>query len=218
MMEKQPQILLSMQACLKAATSGPSRRHMMSGLVSIDSPCSEYSGNTTRSMVERLRRALPTMVTMRSVWRVRSALDATTGNCSCTSPMTTPLGDLLRPPSPFMSNSLGEVRCVACENKPVPKQTRFSRSVKDYFSGGARLAGSKQDHTHNQDEAPGDAPCVDRLAQDQHSEYRSHHHRHFARRRHEAQGRPHLDRAEDKDIGQRRQRADARREEPSALH
>src|SRR5437660_1059721 len=183
MMEKQPQILLSMHACLKAATSGPSRRHMMSGLASIDSPCSEYSGNTTRSMVERLRRALPTMVTMRSVWRVRSALVATTGNCSCTSPMTTPLGDLLRPPSPFMSNSLGEVRCVACENKPLPKQTRFSRSVKDYFSGeGAAtgvanrarldvcslraLAGSKQDHTHNQDEAPGDAPCVDRLAQD----------------------------------------------------
>ena len=61
MMEKQPQMLLSTQACRNAATSGPSSRHMISGLVSIDSPCSEYSGNTTRSMVARLRRALPTM-------------------------------------------------------------------------------------------------------------------------------------------------------------
>lgn len=32
-------------------TSGPSSVHMISGLVSIDRPCSAYSGNTTRSMV-----------------------------------------------------------------------------------------------------------------------------------------------------------------------
>jgi hypothetical protein len=82
MMEKQPQILLSMQARLKLATSGPSSRHMISGLVSIDRPCSEYSGNTTRSMVPRLRRALPTIVTIRSVWRARSARVTTTGSCS----------------------------------------------------------------------------------------------------------------------------------------
>ena len=61
MMEKQPQILLSMQAFWNAATSGPSRRHIIAGLVSIDRPCREYSGNTTGSMVPRLRRALPTM-------------------------------------------------------------------------------------------------------------------------------------------------------------
>ena len=82
MIEKQPQILCSMQAFLKAATSGPSSRHMISGLVSIDSPCSEYSGNTTRSMVDRLRRALPTIQTIRSVCRARSAFVATTGNCN----------------------------------------------------------------------------------------------------------------------------------------
>ena len=44
MMEKQPQILLSTQAFRNAVTSGPSRRHMISGLVSIDRPCREYSG------------------------------------------------------------------------------------------------------------------------------------------------------------------------------
>src|SRR5712671_8157777 len=54
MIEKQPQILLSMQAFLNAATSGPSSWHMMSGLVSIDRPCREYSGNTTRSMVPQI--------------------------------------------------------------------------------------------------------------------------------------------------------------------
>src|SRR6266436_5736608 len=102
MMEKHPQIWLSMQAFLKAATSGPSSRHMISGLVSIDRPCSAYSGNTTRSMLPKFRRALPTMYTMRSVWRARSCLVTTTGSCSWTSPMTTPSGDLLRPPSPFM--------------------------------------------------------------------------------------------------------------------
>jgi antirestriction protein ArdC len=49
------------------AAEEPGAIHMISGLVSIDRPCREYSGNTTRSMVPRLRRALPTMYTMRSV-------------------------------------------------------------------------------------------------------------------------------------------------------
>ena len=80
MMEKQPQMLLSMQACLNAATSGPSSEHMMAGLVSIDRPCRAYSGNTTRSMVGMLRRALPTMATMRRVWAARSSGVLTTGS------------------------------------------------------------------------------------------------------------------------------------------
>src|SRR5215472_6439351 len=58
MMEKQPQMRLSMQACRKLAISGPSSRDINSGLVSIDSPCSEYSGKTTRSMVGMPLRAL----------------------------------------------------------------------------------------------------------------------------------------------------------------
>jgi hypothetical protein len=44
---------------------GPSSEHMIAGLVSMERPCSAYSGNTTRSMVGILRRALPTMATMR---------------------------------------------------------------------------------------------------------------------------------------------------------
>ena len=44
-MEKQPQMRLSMRACRKLATSGPSSRDINSGLVSIDSPCSEYLGH-----------------------------------------------------------------------------------------------------------------------------------------------------------------------------
>src|SRR5947209_15167500 len=118
MMEKQPQILLSPQACFKAATSGPSISHMISGLVSIESPCSEYSGKTTRSIVAKLRRALPTMATMRCVCCARSAFVVTTGNCDCTRPMTTPLGDLFNPPSPFMfvlpsSHDREFARCTA---------------------------------------------------------------------------------------------------------
>ena len=42
---------------------------------------------------------------MRAVWRARSAGVLTTGNCACTSPITTPLGLLLRPPNPFMPSS-----------------------------------------------------------------------------------------------------------------
>ena len=64
MIEKQPQILLSRQACLNAAISGPSSEHMIAGFMSIDSPCSEYSGKTTRSIVAMLRRALPTIATI----------------------------------------------------------------------------------------------------------------------------------------------------------
>src|ERR1700730_6391222 len=67
MIEKHPQMRLSTQACLKRPTSGPSSVHMMSGLVSMLSPCSAYSGNTTRSIVERLRRAFPTSWQIRSV-------------------------------------------------------------------------------------------------------------------------------------------------------
>src|SRR5690606_14577539 len=103
MMEKQHQIALSRQACLKAATSGPSSLHMMAGLVSMDRPCSAYSGKTTRSMVPRLRRALPTSSTMRAVCCCRSAGVSTTGSCNCTKPMTTPFSDLFNPPRPDMA-------------------------------------------------------------------------------------------------------------------
>src|SRR5580693_4914478 len=101
-MEKQPQIRLSRQACLNAAISGPSSEHMISGFMSIDRPCKEYSGKTTRSIVAMLRRALPTVATIFCVCAARSAGVTTTGNCNCTTPTTTPFGDLLRPPSPFI--------------------------------------------------------------------------------------------------------------------
>src|SRR5690606_1397597 len=71
MMEKQPQMLCSMQACFSAATSGPSRVQRMSGEVSIDRPCREYSGNTMRSIVGMLRRALPIISIRR--WQARAA-------------------------------------------------------------------------------------------------------------------------------------------------
>ena len=76
MMEKQPQIRLSMQACRKLATSGPSSRDINSGLVSIDSPCSEYSGNTTRSMVGVPLRAFCTIAQIFLVCAARSLLAA----------------------------------------------------------------------------------------------------------------------------------------------
>ena len=105
MMEKQPQIRLSTQACLKAATSGPSIRHMIAGLMSIDRPCSAYSGNTTRSIVPRFRRALPTISTMTLVWAARSSGVTTVGNWSCTRPRTTPCSDLFNPPRPFTGST-----------------------------------------------------------------------------------------------------------------
>src|SRR5436190_18670960 len=100
--EKQPQSLCSTQAALKAATSGPSMRHISSGAVLIDNPCNAYSGKTTRSRPALLRRALPTIATMRSACAASCAGVSTTGSCSCTRPMTTPFGDLLRPPRPLM--------------------------------------------------------------------------------------------------------------------
>src|ERR1700690_631680 len=105
-MEKQPQIRLSRQACLNAAISGPSSEHMIAGFISIDRPCREYSGKTTRSVVAMLRRALPTVATIFFVCAARSAGVTTTGNCNCTTPTTTPFGDLLRPPSPFIAPAL----------------------------------------------------------------------------------------------------------------
>jgi hypothetical protein len=103
MIEKQPQMRLSMQAFLKAATSGPSSEHMISDAVSIERPCSAYSGNTTRSIVPWLRRAFATSSQMRCVCAASSALVLTTGSCSCTSPTTTPCSDLLRPPRPLIA-------------------------------------------------------------------------------------------------------------------
>jgi hypothetical protein len=82
MIEKQPQMRLSMQAWRKLATSGPSSRDIKSGLVSIDSPCSEYSGNTTRSMVGMLLRAFCTIAQIFLVCATRSLLAAIVGNCS----------------------------------------------------------------------------------------------------------------------------------------
>eukprot|EP00962_Isochrysis_galbana_P022016 scaffold6532_cov116-Isochrysis_galbana.AAC.6 len=73
MIEKQPQTRLSRHAFAKAAASGPSQRHMMAGSVFIDRPCSAYSGNTTKSVVDMLRFALPTIATMRWVCASRSA-------------------------------------------------------------------------------------------------------------------------------------------------
>src|SRR3984957_5911725 len=106
MMEKQPQMRLSRQACLSAAISGPSSEHMIAGFMSIDRPCREYSGKTTRFIVPMLRRALPTVATIFCVCAARSACVTTTGNCNCTTPTTTPFGDLLRPPSPFIAPPL----------------------------------------------------------------------------------------------------------------
>src|SRR5277367_3535597 len=106
MMEKQPQMRLSRQACLNAAISGPSTDHMIAGFMSIDRPCREYSGKTTRSIVAMLRRALPTVATIFFVCAARSAGVTTTGNCNCTTPTTTPFGDLLRPPSTFIAPPL----------------------------------------------------------------------------------------------------------------
>ena len=103
MMEKQPQMRLTRQACLNAAISGPSSEHMIAGFMSIDRPCREYSGKTTRSIVAMLRRALATVATIFCVCAARSAGVTTTGNCNCTTPTTTPFGDLLRPPSPFIA-------------------------------------------------------------------------------------------------------------------
>src|SRR6185503_16895449 len=103
MIEKQPQILCSTHAALKAATSGPSSDTISSGAVLIDRPCSAYSGNTTRSIVLRLRLALPTRSQMRLVCAASCTGVSTTGSCSCTSPTTTPLLDLCRPPSPLIA-------------------------------------------------------------------------------------------------------------------
>src|ERR1700686_3089297 len=102
MSEKQPQMRCWAQACLNAATSGPSSEHMMAGSVLIDSPCRAYSGNTTRSMVGMLRRALPTMSTMRRVCAASWSGVATTGSWSWTSPITRPLGVLFNPPSALL--------------------------------------------------------------------------------------------------------------------
>jgi hypothetical protein len=80
--EKQPQMWLSRQAWRNAETSGPSSEHMICGLVSIDRPCSAYSGKMTSSIAGTPRLALPTMATIVCVCRARSAGVATTGNCS----------------------------------------------------------------------------------------------------------------------------------------
>ena len=69
-----------MQAWRNIATSGPSSLHMSSGAVLMERPCSAYSGNTTRSMVPRLRRALPTIHTMRSACAFSCAGVSTTGS------------------------------------------------------------------------------------------------------------------------------------------
>jgi hypothetical protein len=45
------------------------------------------------------------------------------------------LGDLLRPPSPFMCCSFSGARRIACELIRRGEQTRFFRPAKDYFSG-----------------------------------------------------------------------------------
>src|ERR1700722_757273 len=111
MIEKHPQTRSRAQAALNAATSGPSTRHMIEGLVSIDRPCSAYSGKTTRSSVGMPFFAFVTMATIFCTCARRSTGVATTGSCSCTSPMTTPRGDLFNPPSPLMAS----LRCWYAE-------------------------------------------------------------------------------------------------------
>mmetsp|Transcript_6374 Transcript_6374/g.20012 ORF Transcript_6374/g.20012 Transcript_6374/m.20012 type:complete len:144 (+) Transcript_6374:708-1139(+) len=100
MMEKHPQMLLSTHALRNAAISGPSSEHMIAGFVSIDRPWREYSGNTTRSIVGKFRRALATKSTIHWVCTARSVGVTTLGSWSCTTPKTTPFGDLFRPPRP----------------------------------------------------------------------------------------------------------------------
>src|SRR5436189_1827891 len=117
--EKQPHSLCSAHAALNAATSGPSMRHISSGAVLIDNPCSAYSGKTTRSSPALLRRALATIATIRSACAASWAGVSTTGSCSWTRPMTTPFGDLLRPPRPLMTCFLfhrGQLAWTAARN------------------------------------------------------------------------------------------------------
>ena len=68
-------------------TSGPSSSHMISGLVSIDRPCSVYSGNTTRSIAGRapLRPWSPGPA-IRSVRRASSLLLVTIGQLQLAQP------------------------------------------------------------------------------------------------------------------------------------
>ena len=84
MMEKHPQMLLSTHALRNAAISGPSSEHMIAGFVSIDRPWREYSGNTTRSIVGKFRRALATKSTIHWVCTARSVGVTTLGSWSCT--------------------------------------------------------------------------------------------------------------------------------------
>src|ERR1700739_1091707 len=51
--------------------------------------------------------------------------------------MTTPLGDLFRPPSPFIRSSLLLRPSGACEVIPAAQQSRFRAREKGYFSGEA---------------------------------------------------------------------------------
>jgi len=80
MIEKHPQLFLllllfSMQAFLKAATffSSIAVPIMISELVSMESPCREYSGHTNRSMLDKFLRTLATMAMMRCVCAARSS-------------------------------------------------------------------------------------------------------------------------------------------------
>src|ERR1700691_91537 len=120
MMEKQPQMPFSRQACLNAAISSPSSEHMIAGFISIDRPCREYSGKTTRSIVAILRRALPTVAAIFRACAARSAGVALIGDCNCTTPTTTPFGDLLRPPRPFIALSFPDPPAAyfAIDNSP----------------------------------------------------------------------------------------------------
>src|SRR5215470_2525008 len=68
-------------------------------------------------MVGRLRRALPTMATMRWVWAASWSGVATTGSCNCTTPITTPFGVLFKPPSALI------------ESLPSFGDTEFARHV-----------------------------------------------------------------------------------------
>jgi len=82
MIEKQPQMRFSAQACLKLATSGPSSRDMSSAFVSMERPCSEYSGKTTRSIVVIPLRAFCTIAQIFFVCAARSLLLAIVGSCN----------------------------------------------------------------------------------------------------------------------------------------
>ena len=140
MMEKQPQIRLSMQACLKLATSGPSSRDISSALVSIERPCSEYSGNTTRSMVDMFLRAFCTIAQIFLVCAVRSPLVAMVGKLQLNEPDDHAIGRLVPVRSSRTCRGGGSQECAYSIHRAHSSRSAccssISRACKIYTSPG----------------------------------------------------------------------------------